>query len=166
MSRITKEIAHQVALKLTSKKFEECLKLIEELAVETFKLYSNTVPKEIVELSKKFPDYFNFSEHLNVTGNGFSYDQIKISEKSVVKSCNKYFTPSPQDAKVLMAIKNKIDDARKSYKDLVFEIENLVYHLRTYAKVTEQFPEAVPFLPNKAITNALAINIDDIRKKL
>jgi hypothetical protein len=166
MSRITKEIAKEVALKLTSKKFEEYQVLIEELSLKTFELYSATIPKEIIESSKKFPDYFDFSHHLNVTGNGFSYDQIKISEKSVVKSSNKYYTPQPQDAKALMAVKNKIEDARKSYKDLVFEIENLVYHLRTYAKVAEQFPEAVPFLPNKAITTALAINIDDIRKKL
>lgn len=166
MSRITKEIAHEVALKLTSKKFEEYQKLIEELSLKTFELYSATIPKEIIELSKKFPHYFDFSQHLNVTGNGFSYDQIKISEKSVVRSGNKYFTPSPQDAKVLMTIKNKIEDAKKSYNDLAREIENLVYHLRTYTKVMEQFPEAVPFLPNKAITNALTINIDDIRKKL
>jgi hypothetical protein len=167
MSRITKEIANRVAVNLTSKKLEEYELLRKNYSSKAFDIYMATIPKEVVELKEKFPEYFSTAGYLNITGNGFNYDQIKLEKRAISKgNGGSYYSPSPQDAKILMAMKNKVEDAKKSCQDLVREIENLVYHLRTYAKVSEQFPEAIPFLPNKPITTALAINIDDIRKKL
>lgn len=167
MSRITKEIASQVAHQLTAKKREEVKELDAKFRTELKRMYVEDTPTEIKELAKKYPEYFEWRDRIGFYGtNGFGYENYRIEGTVITKAGSiSYTNISPENAKKLNKLDNEIQDKKKELKDLVKELEILLYSLRTYSKVTEQFPEAIPFLPYKT-TSALAINIDDLRKKL
>jgi hypothetical protein len=167
MTRITKEIATQVAVQLTSKKRELVKELDVKFRAELKRMYVEDTPTEVKELAEKFPNYFDFRNRISFCGtNGFGYEHFSIEGRVIGNSGSANYTEiSPENAKKLKKLDNEIQDKKKELKDLTRELEILLYSLRTYAKVTEQFPEAVPFLPYR-ITSALAINIEDVRKKL
>ena len=167
MSRITKEIAGQVAHQLTAKKREEIHELDAKFRTELKRMYIEDIPSEIKELAGKYPEYFELRDRIGFYGtNGFGYENYKIDGSVISKGGSfNYLHISPENAKKLKQIDNEIQDKKKELKGLVRELEILLYSLRTYAKVSEQFPEAIPFLPYKT-TSALAINIEDLRKKL
>jgi hypothetical protein len=167
MSRITKEIASQVAHQLTAKKREVLKELNTKFRAELKRMYVEDTPNEIKELAEKYPEYFNFRDRIGFFGtNGFGYENYRVEGSVITKSGdNSYANISSENASKLKKIDYEIEDKKKELKDLVTELEILLYSLRTYAKVSEQFPEAIPFLPYKT-TSALAINIEDLRKKL
>lgn len=167
MSRITKEIATTVATQLTTKKREVVKELGKKFRSELKRMYVEATPAEIKELAVKFPQYFERRNRISFGGtNGFGYESYSIEGNVIVAPSDAYFTNiSSENAKILKKLDNEIQDKNKELKDLVKELEILLYSLRTYSKVAEQFPEAVPFLPFKT-TSALAINIEDLRKKL
>jgi hypothetical protein len=167
MSRITKEIATQVATQLTAKKREALKELDVKFRSELKRMYVEDTPIDIIQLEVKFPQYFEKRNRIGFNGtNGFGYEVYSIEGTVIATTNGAYYTKiSPENSKILKTLDNEIQDKKKELKDLVTELEILLYSLRTYAKVTEQFPEAVPFLPYRT-TSALAINIEDIRKKL
>ena len=167
MTRITKEIATQVAVQLTSKKRELVKELDVKFRSELKRMYVEDTPAEIKELAVKHPDYFQFRTRIGFYGtNGFGYENYLLEGSVVSKNTSaEYCNISAENAKKLKKLDNEIQDKKKELKDLTRELEILLYSFRTYAKVTEQFPEAVPFLPYRT-TSALAINIEDVRKKL
>ena len=164
MSRITKDIAHEVARKLTSKKTEEINKIEKELQLKLEGFLLEKVPKEIMDLFKKHPNYFEKTSSFRISGNGFNYEYLQ-TKNSIPYCGNNSFTPTAEQAKPLMELNNKITDLKKKKSELFREIQNLLYNLRTYSKVISEFPEAEPFLP-KTITNKLIVNISDIRNQL
>lgn len=167
MSRITKEIATQVATQLTTKKREALKELDAKFRSELKRMYVEDTPAEIKELAEKFPQYFEQRTRIGFGGtNGFGYEVYSIDGNVIAPVSGAYYTKiSPENSKILKKLDNEIQDKKKELKNLVKELEILLYSLRTYSKVAEQFPEAVPFLPFRT-TSALAINIQDIRKKL
>lgn len=167
MSRITKEIATQVANQLTTKKREALKELDFKFRSELERMYVEDTPSEIKRLEVMFPQYFEKRNCIGFNGtNGFGYKVYSIKGTVIATTSGAYYTKiSSGNAKILKNLDNEIQDKKKELEDLVNELEIILYSLRTYAKVAEQFPEAVPFLPFKT-TSALAINIEDLRKKL
>lgn len=167
MSRITKEIATQVATQLTTKKREVLAELNKKFRAELKRMYVEDTPSEIKELAEKHPEYFDFRNRIGFNGtNGFGYESYGIEGRVISTVGGAYYTKIlPEHAKYLKKLDNEIQDKKKEILSLIKELEILLYSLRTYPKVAEQFPEAVPFLPFKT-TSALAINIEDLRKKL
>jgi len=66
MSRITKEIASEMAKKLTSKKTEEINALENELQTKLQEFILKKIPKELLDLFKKHPNYFNKTSSFNI----------------------------------------------------------------------------------------------------
>jgi len=167
MSRITKEIATQVARDLTTKKREELKVLDTKFRSELKRMYVEDTPIEIKELEVKLPQYFEKRNRIGFNGtNGFGYEVYSIEGTVIATTNGAYYTKiSTENAKILSSLNNEIQDKKKELNSLVKDLEVLLYSLRTYAKVSEQFPEAIPFLPFRT-TSALAINIQDLRKKL
>lgn len=163
MSRITKQIAENVAIKLTEKQAKEIKDLQSELKDKFTEIYLKTIPKEVLDLFKKHPDFMETRSSMQLQGNGFNYQYIGLNASYPCK--NHVFTPSPQDAKILLSQINDVYNKKSELSKLKLEIETLVFGLRTYAKVKSEFPEAAPFLP-KATSTALMVNISDLRKKL
>lgn len=164
MARITKEIASEVAKKLTSKKTEEIKTLENELETKLEGFILKKIPKEVLDLFKKHPNYFNTTYSFRLSGNGLNYEYLQ-TKNSIPYTGNNSFLPSIEEAELLLSLNNKINDLKQKKSELFREIENLLYNLRTYSKVNSEFPEATPYLPN-LITNKLSVNISDVRDKL
>lgn len=164
MSRITKEIAKEVAIKMTSKKYEVIKPLQNELSSNLETFVKRRIPKVVLELYSKYPKYFEATSSFRMVGNGFNHGYLH-TKKNVPFGSNDVFEPTAEEAKILLKLVNEITDLLQEKKDLIREVEITLYNLRTYVKINSEFPEATPFLP-KNISNKLIVNINDIRNKL
>jgi len=160
---ITKAIATEVAGKLLSKQVLEIQTLRKELEYKFDEIYLKTIPKEVVELFKKYPNYFYTRRNFQLSGNGFNWKSVSTSKD--LPSINGSFIPNATDAVILLDAINIIDTKKSEYHKLTSEIENALFSLRTYKRVQENFPEAFVFLPN-SISNKLVVNISDLRNKI
>lgn len=166
MSRITKEIASEVAKILTIRKKEEYEALEAKLSETVKDLYNLTIPDKVKEFQKEFPSFINTRSAVKLMGNGFSYEYISVKDQVITNTSQcTCLTPSPEEAGNIQKMKNKIQDLKTEYNTLVLDIETALLTLRTYSKIEKEFPEAFIHLPNR-ITTALAININSIREKL
>lgn len=164
MSRITQVIAKEVAIKMTSKKYEVIKPLQNELSSNLETFVKRRVPKVVLELYSKYPGYFNVTSSFRMIGNGFNHSRLHTN-KDIPYVSNYVFEPTAEESEILLKLDNKIATLLQEKKDLIREIEITLYGLRTYAKVNSEFPEATPFLP-KNVSNKLIVNINDIRNKL
>ena len=163
MSRITKEIAASVAVKLVAKKAKLRDETNNALKKELTEMVKKTIPKEVFDFHLKFPNYIDTRSNLQLQGNGWNYEYLNLSESLPLR--NNYFIPSKDQAKVLRSLYDEYKEHEKDTSNLRRKIENLLYSLRTYNRVNAEFPEATPFLPSIKETG-LSINISDIRNEL
>lgn len=161
--RITREIATQVAKKLTEKKLKEVSELQNDLLKSFTEIVKKTIPAEVIEFHKKHKGYVNERISVQLHGNGWEWQTLSFSEPLPLKE--RAFVPKPKDSDLLLNKHNAYEEARRSLLSLVEELENVLYNLRTYSKVNLEFPEATPFLPS-AKEAGLMVNINDVRKKL
>ena len=163
MSIITKTMAAEVAKKLTEKKAESSAAAKTELQRAFTEMYEQKVNPEILKLYAKHPSYFNRRTDFQVSGNGLSYEWFETTKE--MPCANAQFKPDADQAEELIKLKG-VKDARDSeLRKLRYELETVLWSLRSYKKIAEFLPEAVPFLPQK-ITTALAVNVSDLRQRL
>lgn len=164
MSRITNDIAKQVATKLLEKKKEAQLaaakKYQQFLEDEAFK----QVPKEIMDLLEKHNRFFNKVSAVKLIGHGFEHETVKMS-KSIPSSDYNYFIleMTASLATKIMNLKRASDKAKEDYDKSFQILEQALINCRTFKNVEQNIPEAKPYLP-QAKTMALAINYADVRK--
>jgi len=163
MSRITKEIASEVALKLISKKSDEIIKLDKEISEIFEVMVLSKLPRAVKETFKSNKVFFNRRKSFQISGNGFDY--VYVNTTNEVPYNNSSFVATAEESKILLPMVNKKTELEVNYRKLYREIETLLYSLRTYSKVIAEFPEAEPFLP-ASISNKLMLNVSDIRKQL
>ncbi|HYH13984.1 MAG TPA: hypothetical protein VD794_02120 [Flavisolibacter sp.] len=164
MSRITKTIAEQVAIKLTEKKSYhlEVLKAqLEDLATN---IKIGYIPTDVLKAYRKNSKYFKSctSEYFRGPGLGhyesFRYNQSLPHTSEGVKV-------NELEAQSLIQQRDKIEDLQNTINKIKLDVENALLALRTYNNVEKEFPEAFEHLPSRT-TTALSININDVRKQL
>jgi len=163
MSLITKAIAQEVAVKLTAKKLKEVEALRFNLRNVFTEMYLASVPEEILKLFRVHPSYFEAHSEFQLQGNGCNYEYLATT--SNLPFSKSVFTPTTEQAGVLLPLRNSLDAKTKELRKLRNEIEITLNSLRSYKRIKELFPEAAPFLPEK-ITTALAVNISDLQSRL
>jgi len=163
MSRITKEIAEQVAKKMTEDKENEIIKINKQLTNTVTDFVLKTIPEEVIEFNEKFKGYIDMRSNVRLIGNGWNYENLSLSKSIPLKKQD--FIPNVKQSDILKKLKEEVSDKEKHLQQLRRKIGIALYSLRTYSKVAIEFPEAVPFLPKKQETS-LAININDIRAEL
>lgn len=167
MSRITQDQAKQVSIDMT-KSLKDKLDYAKITLSELMSgiMYRRT-PQVIIEAHKKHPSYFDTISTVYVQGKGFTGQPIPTSDKFISSNDNYSTTIDITDDEHNILWDAYIDheNVQKQYDKLRSTISNTIYQLRTYSQITQQFPEAVPFLPTKT-TTALSIPINDIRAQL
>lgn len=160
---ISKEKALFIAKELCKKKLAAYEKESENLRKVVSKLYSKQVPPVVKALYKKYPEYVKDTSYAVIEGHGISYLHVSLVNKM----------PGHTRMKLTPDIANQIKkanwakiDAKKEYDDLVLEVKTAIITLKTYARITEKFPEAAKLLPSVTKYNPPAIQIDKIRDKL
>ena len=163
MSRITKTIAENVAIKLLEKKYAKIEEIKEGLKVKFTEIYKKQLPKEVLELFYKKQGFFYQRTNFVLDGNGHSHNIIYTTEP--LPYLSGAVSLDVEDSKIILDIMNNISNLESEYNKLKLEIETTLLNLRTYSKISSEFPEATPFLPNTTST-ALSVNISDLRNKL
>lgn len=165
---ITKDLAIFVANKMIEKISVKIKNKNSELSELIIAAYNKTLPREIIELSSKFPNYFKKCGRVLLKDNGLN-DGFLLT-KSVVSTTDNYqvaFQPDPSTAKLVSKSLNELKKLENKRDELKSQIKNTLLNLKTYKRIQEQFPEAFELLPDRKVAeNTLAIPIDDIRKQL
>lgn len=165
MSRITNQLAEEIAKSMTAKKKEDLKKLEDEISEKTIAEISRLAPKGIQELYEKFPKYFRTTSAVQLTGNGCNYEWVTLNKDVPVQNTS-YFHPEPEFGKAIILLINKKDKFKKEINALESSIENALKQLRTFKNVIASFPEAAEFLPPDGKPMLPALNLDIIRQQL
>lgn len=165
MSRITKQLAEQVAIKLTEDKKANIKLLKDKLKTIATEHYLKTIPKEVKDFYKKHPKYTKQTSYVNLVGAGLEYNHTDIDNSPHNGNSNQVKVTN-EEANIVVDVQRLIEDAQKEYRDLVSEIEIALLGLRTFKNVQEKFPEAYEFLPEISYNTSLAINLKDVRCKI
>jgi hypothetical protein len=149
MSRITKQIAITTDSELVKGKIEkvrELKKLFEDrLKLEVLK----TIDKEILHFSQKHPSYVRKSTDVKIVGNGFNHESASIDIS--LPTCNgnyaTYFNPEVKVAEELMQLMRTYKKEKDLVNKLKKDLEIIIFNLKTYKAVQENFPETFEVLP-------------------
>lgn len=168
MSKITKTIANDVALKIVEPiavKIKETEKQIEEMVTEMYKLL---IPKEVMTVYGKFPEYVRKTNSVLLSSHGFSRRGVSLTVKLPYDNPNTYSTPElpltadqAKEIQKLETVKEKLVEKKNTTK---IEIENSLLALSTYKRVQEQLPQAFQFLPS--VSTGLMINLAPVNEKI
>jgi len=168
MSRITKDIAAEIAEKLLEKK-------VKELNADHLKI-QNLVRDFIISktdegLMKCFnnfdlKNYIQKTRYITLRGTGLNNDHIKLNECIPSINGNTMYLELPTDLAIQVSAM-LMEDTRKNnnLNALDEELQATLYGLRTFKKVRESFPEAAIFLPEEADKKEI-VNISLLRDKL
>lgn len=163
--RLNKTECNEIAFKMVapiSNEIEECKKFFEEVYK---KKAEELVPKEVLELfNNKKTKPFIKTEYGR-------YIYIKNNNRSIYISCKNI----PYIDKNIVLIGEEAEEANKVYDKLeilkskklllIKELEQVLFKLGTYNRVSEHLPEAVPYLPeNREMLPQ--INLNEFREKL
>lgn len=160
--RITKAEAKNVASKLLETKVNKFKSMKEQLTLEIKNAALSIVPKEVLVVYNKYPQYFmGNSKYLYVNGEGIGY----IKNVPLNKRDNYVIVQDPAIQSKLIRLRDEISEKGDELESLRYDVETALYSLKTYKRISEEFPQAIPFLPSKE-NNELALNIKDIILKL
>jgi len=165
MSRITKQIAEEVAKKLVAKKRETLKLRTKEFSEKITKICHEKVPFEVLVVFEKHPNYFHQTSTFKPSGNGWNFQNLNLSHSLPSQAGYFSFEMEVETSNELLKEFNKNKDEQKQIDELQRDLVNTLLNLKTYKSVTENFPEAVEHLP-KIVNNTVALNLSDIRNRI
>jgi len=166
MSRISNDLAGQIALKLTEKSRILSDNLHLEYRELITQVYESQTPTEIRELYKKYPEWFYTRTAIIIDGNGFRWEKPS-STRPVIQNnqTDAKLLLSPKVSEKILASKRKWEKAKAEYDDLRAETKQALLTLKTFSNIRKELPEAAPLLP-PPLSNSLIVNFDSLHKKL
>jgi len=166
MSRISKELAAQIATKLTEKSRIAAEELKKEYGQLAYEMYDAQTPKEVKDTFKKHPEWFYTRTRIDFSGHGFNYESVVCPNPVICNGgTNANLNLTAKLASQLTAASRKYEKAYDAYKQLKRETETAIINLGTHARIKENFPLAAPMLP-PPMSNALVCNFDSLTKRL
>ncbi len=167
--KITKTKSVEISFFLTKSKKDQLSELELNLSKKVKEIYDNSIPKEVIELQKKYPDYFEYTNNCSLYGNGFSGQRVSLGkEKSIYKqNNNSALNLNPAEGEILIKLYNEFNDAKKELTNIRIELEKIILMLGTKLKVLKEFPEAEScFKDSNSNCTDVSVCVSDIRKKI
>ena len=161
------DAAERMANKAFETKIADAKKAINE-AIE--KLVRKYVPQEVIDICKKYPDFFSFVTSVSVSAykeNG-SYRENWITGKISfgVPYAAQSITITPTEyAKVkhLVDLKKSVESSKEQFQN---EIHAALLQLNTEKKVQENLPEALKYIEFPPEKQLPACQFDDLNKAI
>jgi len=161
MSRITKQLAEEIANKLVEKLDVKLKTIDDQLAEIYYEEQIKIVPLSVMTIFESHPDY------IHKTTSGYLYYGGQCVWIKGVKPfpCITKSNVTDKDicSKIEKLVSNQIS-TKKERKELFEELQQTLLKLTTFNKIREYFPEASGFLPEPKME--IAINITDTRNRL
>ena len=165
--RITQSMAKQIAQKMTEVKFKTVIELHENYREFIQAEYIKQTPKPMLDALKKFPSWIATTNCIQFEGFGIIRESVSV--KVAVITNRGYYNGSLEiDAALaikIIKLRDKYLDAKKKCLALRDKIETAINGLRTFAKIQEHLPEAVPFLP-KSEGMEVMVNFSTLRQEI
>lgn len=166
MSVLSKDLARQIAVKLTEKSRIVAENLHVEYRELATSMYEDQTPDEIKAALKKYPDWFDSKCSMRVDEHGFNWEYITGVRRIACNSNSECLLKlTTKTAEKLLKAKRKWQKAKENYEKLKDETKNALLALKTYNNIRKELPEAAPFLP-PPMSNALVVSFDSLKRKL
>lgn len=166
--RITKEMAHICASKMTEHYNVSIKEEREILSSIVDKLHKENIPKGVFDFFLKHgDDYISTTKIARLFGRGLNGEWVNFS--TALPSRNRDIASlqlNDIDAGKIVDGFSKIRKHETNRNELKKSIEVALFNLRTLKNVTKELPEALEFLPKENVNTTLEINISDIRNQL
>lgn len=166
--KITKAKSEELVFFLTKSKKEQVSELELSLSKKVKQLYDKSLPKEIVEAQKKYPDYFQLTNYTYLYGCGLNGHRFKISEPSIHRLNNSSSIDiNGVQGEEIFKLFNELKDAKDELNSIKAELLNIILMLGTKLKVLKEFPEAEScFKDSNSKCTDVSVCVSDIRKKI
>jgi hypothetical protein len=166
MSRISQDVAGQIATKITQKSRDVVSALRKEYESAVKEAYVSQIPDEVQDTFKRHSEWFSTNNQVKLHGHGFNWEWVSF-EGAVICNHHRECLLKMDDklGTALMKYKRAWEKAKADCEELRSEALQALLSLKTYKNIRENMPAAIPFLP-PPITNALIVNVDTINKKL
>ena len=166
MSRISKDLAHQIAIKLTEKSRLAAELINDEYRLLVTEIYEEKTPQEVKDCFKKHSEWFYTRQYIDINGHGFRWSQVKAPRTVICNSgTSANLELTAKSSAAITTLKRKYEKAIEDHKQLRLETETAILNLGTHARIKENFPLAAPMLP-PPMSNALVCNFDSLTKRL
>lgn len=166
MSRISNDLAGQIATKLTEKSRVAAEKLHIEFRDLVTKTYESQIPDEVKNCFKKNPDWFYTRGTIKLNGHGFNWEHVGATNP-VISNSNEssLLKMSDKIAANLMTAMRKWQKAKEKYETLRAEAKQALLALKTFSNIRKELPEASSMLP-PPLSNALVVNFTSLHNRL
>jgi hypothetical protein len=165
MSRISNDLAQQIAFKLT----EKSKKVMDEKHIAfrdlVTTLYEESTPALIIDALKKFPDWIDTCSSIRLNGHGFNYEYVTPTRKCVSNSSVNSLELTQKMADKITSVRKVWEKSKKQYNDLKDEVKHALLSLKTFANIRKELPAAAEYLP-PPMSNALVVNLGSLNKRL
>jgi len=166
MSRISQELAAQIAVKLTEKSRIAADKLHVEYRELVTSLYEAQTPGDVKVCFTKYPDWFYTRSNIKLHGHGFNWEYVNPTRPLITNNntdCILELTAKISDK--IISAKRKWQKAKEGYDKLNLETRQALLTLKTFNNIRKELPQAAPMLP-PPLSNALVVNFDTLKKQL
>jgi hypothetical protein len=166
MARFSNMVIEQIAEKMTEKSKKYAEEMDKELKELVTAIYESQLPPEVMKLFKTHSEYIQTSKELFVDGYGLSREYLSMSKKlPATSNYNQTIKLTAAIGDKIVKAKRKKEKAYEDYRQLLSETKSALYALKTHKNISENLPEAKPFLP-PPMSNALVVNFDSLQKRL
>lgn len=158
--------AERMADKAFSDKISEANKAVNKVIERLVRKY---VPQEVIDVCKKYPDFFSFVTYVSVSAykdNGYRENWIsgKISFGIPYAAQNITITPTEYEkVKHLFSLKKSVESSKEQFQN---EIHAALLQLNTEKKVKENLPEALKYIEFQPEKQLPACQFDDLNKEI
>lgn len=170
-TKISKQRAYDIAKQMSNSAIEPKRKeLKSELEVILEPFIIKQIPKDIMELHSKYPKFFETTSTYRPVVIGVGDFGVTMSKR--YPSTGEYGKPievSKEAYKKMIKIHHQIENLRSKEDELKRNIEATLNQLSTFKKISENFNEAMSFIPAEWMDDQatqIAIPIENLRKEL
>lgn len=158
--------AERMADKAFSDKIAEANKALNE-AIE--RLVLKYVPQEVIDICKKYPDFFSFVTSVSVSAykdNGYRENWISGKLSFGVPYAAQLLTINTTEyekVKHIVSLKKSVESSKEQFQN---EIHAALLQLNTEKKVKENLPEALKYIEFPPEKQLPACQFDDLNKAI
>lgn len=130
--------------------------------------YMKEVPESVRDFFSKFPHYCSTTYRISIQGNGWSYTDCSLSNNKVVpfNENNQVFYPNEEQGERLLKLYRLYTAENKNINELRSQIQTTLLELKSFKKIRENFPIAIPYLPSLEAQLIPIINLTDLVSKI
>ena len=144
MAKITRKIAEIISKEMANSAYDSKINSLESklLVMVSDEVIANT-PKEVLEISKKYPMYFITRSEFSLSD---GVNKLHYVKSRRLPSEQSFITVSPADFIRIKELHDELKALHKVKIDLINKIESTLLKLGTYKRVQSEFPEAYKYL--------------------